>query len=215
MTAYFISGLGADERIFERVVLSKDIAVKHVHWIEPLPGEPLQEYCRRLLPQINTNDDFVLIGLSFGGMVAIELNKIIHPKKIIIISTVATANEFPLQFKIARLLRFPKTLPSWLLKTPNPITNWFFGVRTKEEKEMLRYFLKTVTPNYLKWSMKTVLNWKNHERPSNLFHIHGKEDKIFPFEKTHADAIVENTGHFMVYDKAEEVSRILTRIINT
>jgi esterase/lipase len=214
LITYFISGLGADERIFKKIVLPNNVIVKHIHWIEPLPQEALQEYCKRLLPQIDVNNEFILIGLSFGGMAAIELGKIIHPRQVIIISSVATAKEFPLPFKIVRLLRLHKIIPAWLLKIPNPIANWIFGVKTKKEKEMLRAFSKNVSPNYLKWSMNTVLNWNNKHKPDNLVHIHGKDDKIFPCSKTNADITLENGGHLMVYNQAKKISAILSDIIN-
>lgn len=214
MTAYFISGLGADERIFERIVLPKGILKKHVHWIEPLPHEPLPDYCRRLLAQIPADDAFILIGLSFGGMVAIELNQFIHPKQIILISTVATASEFPLKFKLARFLRLHKIIPAWLLKIPNPVTDWIFGVKTPGEKKLIRSFLKQVTPRYLKWSMNAVLNWKNEQRPHNLVHILGKNDRIFPYAKTNADILIEKGGHLMVYDQAEKINRVLADVID-
>jgi predicted alpha/beta hydrolase family esterase len=210
----FISGLGADERIFKKIVLPDNVIINHIHWIEPLPQEAIQEYCKRLLPQIDVNNKFILIGLSFGGMVAIELSKIIHPRQVIIISSVATAKEFPLQFKIVKHLRLHKIIPIRLIKIPNPIVNWFFGVKTKKEKEMLQAFSKNVSPNYLKWSMNTVLNWNNKQKPDNLVHIHGKNDKIFPSSKTNADITIEKGGHLMVYNQAKKISDILSDIIN-
>jgi pimeloyl-ACP methyl ester carboxylesterase len=213
LTAYFISGLGADEKIFNNIVLPDSISVKHVHWIEPLPKETFQHYCSRLLVQIDQTEEFVLIGLSFGGMVAIELSKSVRPRKIIIISTVATHHEFPLQFRLAKALHLTSIIPPAVLKIPNPLSNWFFSVKTKEEKELLRYFLKNVTPSYMRWSMNAVLNWKNGRRPGNLVHIHGNDDRIFPVGRTHADYIIRDTGHFMVYDQAEKISKLLTLLI--
>jgi pimeloyl-ACP methyl ester carboxylesterase len=214
LVIYFISGLGADERIFNNIALPTHVIIKHIHWIEPLPQETLQEYCRRLLPQIDVTDEFILIGLSFGGMVAIELSKIIHPRQVIIISSVATAKEIPFQFKIIRLFRLHKIISARLLKIPNPLVNWFFGVKTKKEKGMLRAFSKNVTPCYLKWSMNSVLNWNNKHKPDNLVHIHGKEDKIFPCSKTNADIILEQGGHLMVFNQAKKINAILSDFIN-
>ena len=213
MTAYFISGLGADERLFENIRLPHSIIVKHIHWIEPLANESLADYCKRLSGQIDTSNDFVLIGVSFGGIVAIELNKFLHPRYTIIISTVTTHKEFPLQFYLAKWLKLYQLFPASFLKTPNFITDWFFSAETKEEKELLKYFLKIVSPNYLRWAMNVVLHWKNEFKPPNLLHIHGERDRIFPSAKTHPDIIIKNAGHFMVYDHAEEISEIIARTI--
>jgi hypothetical protein len=209
LTVYFISGLGADERVFEKLKLLENITIKHVLWIEPLKNESLQNYCKRLAEQIDTSDEFVIIGMSFGGLAAVELSKIIHPKRIIIISTVATKKEFPLQFKLLRFSKLYKLITVSLLKIPMPVLYWFFGVETKYEKHLLQSFIKTVSKNYLSWSIHEVLNWKNEQRPANTFHIHGTADRIFPWKRTHADAIVKGGGHLMVHNRAEEISRII------
>lgn len=194
-------------------MLPKTIVVKHVHWIEPLPHEPLDAYCRRLLPQINATENFVLVGLSFGGMVAIELSKMLRPRCVIIISTVATCHQFPLQFKAARFLHLTEIVPMALLKIPNRVSFWFFSVKTPSEKALLRSFLKKVSVRYLKWSMKTVLHWKNTYIPENLYHIHGDSDRIFPVAKTQANCVIAGGGHFMVYHQATKISAVLARVI--
>lgn len=209
MTAYFISGLGADKKIFDRLRLPDNYDIVHIPWLEPEKGEPLSHYCERMGRQINQKDDFVLVGMSFGALVAIELSKTLHPKQVIIISSVASHHEFPFKFRLARALRLQKLVPVWLIKIPNPLLYWIFSAHTEKEKSMLRYFLRTVSPRYLKWSMSAVLNWKNEWRPKNLFHIHGTADRIFPIDQTHADAKIFGGGHFMAYDRADEISEIL------
>jgi pimeloyl-ACP methyl ester carboxylesterase len=209
LTAYFISGLAADRRAFARLKLPAYITIKHVEWIEPLEKESLQDYCKRLSSQINTDDEFILIGLSFGGMVAIELNRFLHPKDIILISSIATKNELPLRFKVIYFLKLHRILPANMIKLPVRLIYWFFNARTKKEKSLLLEYIQNVSNNYLKWSINAVLSWKNSERPQNLFHIHGTADRIFPFDTTHADVKVKDGGHLMVYDKADEINRIL------
>lgn len=214
LTVYFISGLGADERVFKKLKLPHNINVRHVHWIEPFKNESLQNYCKRLAEQIDTTDEFIIIGMSFGGLAAVELSKIIHPKQIIIISTVATAKEFPLQFKLLRLSKLYKLIPVSLLKIPMPVLYWFFGVETNYEKHLLKSFIKTVSRNYLSWSIHVVLNWKNKQRPANTFHIHGTADRIFPYQRTHADALIKGGGHLMVHNRADDVSKILSEYLS-
>jgi pimeloyl-ACP methyl ester carboxylesterase len=213
LTVYFISGLGADERVFEKLKLPQNISFRHVHWIEPLKQESLQDYCKRLANQIDSSDEFVIIGMSFGGLAAVELSKIIHPKQIIIISTVAAKKEFPLQFKLLRFSKLYKLIPVSLLRIPMPVLYWFFGVETNFEKQLLKSYIKTVSRNYLSWSIDVVLNWKNENRPANTFHIHGTADRIFPFKRTHADALIKGGGHLMVHNRAEDVSKILSDLL--
>src|SRR6478735_6112289 len=80
-TVYFISGLAADERLFHNLQLPENIKIKYLPWLEPEKAESMNSYCRRLAAPIDTNSGFVLVGLSFGGMAAIEMNKFLRPRK--------------------------------------------------------------------------------------------------------------------------------------
>jgi pimeloyl-ACP methyl ester carboxylesterase len=214
LTVYFISGLGADRRIFARLKLPPEIRIKYIDWIEPLKKESLIAYCKRLAVQVDAKDDFVLAGLSFGGMVAIELSRMLQPRLIILISSIATRNELPLHFRLVRNLKLNRITPAWLMKLPRPFIYWIFNARTKGERLMLRSFLENVSNPYLKWSINEVVNWENEQRPVNLFHIHGSSDRIFPYKNIHADVRIEDGGHLMVYDKAGEISKILSEKLN-
>ncbi len=66
---YFISGLGADERVFAYLDLG-DREYRHISWEIPTNHETLESYCWRLIAQIDLSQDICLIGVSFGGTVA-------------------------------------------------------------------------------------------------------------------------------------------------
>jgi len=215
LTAYFISGLGADNAVFAKLKMPAGIDIKHIEWIEPLKKESLENYCRRLSSQITAHDDFILVGLSFGGIVAIELNKFMPAKQIILISSIATKEELPLRYKIINWLRLIRIVPVSVLKFPVRLVYWFFNAGTKREKEMLRQYIKNISGNYLKWSLNAVLSWKNEERPSNLFHIHGTADRIFPCDNTHADVKIKNGGHLVVYDRGKEISEMIAKMMKS
>ena len=214
MIVYFISGQAPDEKIFENLSLPLHIHIRHIHWIEPLVQESLVHYCERLCDQIDSSDAFVLVGVSFGGIVSIELNKIIQPKQTIIISSIATKHELRPLFKFFNLLKIQKMVPPQMYKQYSPILNWYFGAKTKREKALLKFYTKSASKNYMKWAVNEILNWKNEKKPSNLFHIHGTKDRIFPHERTHADFKIKGGTHLMVHNRANEVSKLLTDQLN-
>jgi hypothetical protein len=215
LTVYFISGQAADEHLFKNLVLPPNHVIKHVQWIEPLKNETLADYAKRLSLQISTAGSYILIGVSFGGIVAIELNKILQPKYTIIISSIATKCEHPPHLKFFHFFKLHKLMPGAFYKLYNPFVNWCFGAQTNREKELLRYYLKGATKNYMKWAATEILNWKNESRPKNLLHIHGTSDRIFPHQFTHADIKIKNGTHLMIHNRAEEMSKILTQKINS
>lgn len=215
MTVYFISGQGADEKLFENLTLPPSISIKYVQWIEPFNKETLADYTQRLSQQIDASRSFILVGVSFGGIVAIELNKILQPKFTVIISSIATKKERPPHFLFINFLKLHKLMPGSFYKWYNPFIDWYFGAETKREKELLHYYMKTVTKNYMKWATNEVLNWENTSKPQNLFHIHGTSDRIFLHQYTHADIKIKNGTHLMVHNRASEISKILAEKINS
>lgn len=214
MTVYFISGQAADEKLFENLALPSHLLIKHVHWIEPLKHESLIDYCRRLAEQIDASGDFVLIGVSLGGIVSVELNKLLHPKQTIIISSIATRQELRPVLKFIGLFKIHKLVPAGFYKWYSPLLDWYFGAKNKREKALLRFYAHSTTKNYMKWAVNEILNWNNEKRPANLFHIHGTKDRIFPYKRTHADILIKDGTHLMVHNRADEISRILTERLN-
>jgi len=106
-------------------------------------------------------------------------------------------------------------MPASFYKWYNPFVNWYFGAINKREKELLHYYMKSVTKNYMKWATNEILNWKNETRPQNLLHIHGTSDHIFLYQYTHADIKIKNGSHLMVHNRSEEISKILVEKINS
>jgi len=59
-----------------------------VRLVDPLGDESLESYAKRLSEHIPKNDEVVLIGVSFGGIIVQEIHKLVNTKKVIIISSV-------------------------------------------------------------------------------------------------------------------------------
>ncbi len=74
MKMYLIGGLGADERVFK--YLSLEFKTEIIQWIEPMPKEKISAYALRVSQQINQNEEFGILGVSIGGIVAIEISNI-------------------------------------------------------------------------------------------------------------------------------------------
>ena len=213
MKAYFISGLGADRRAFYKIQLPPGYPPVYLDWIPPLPSENFADYAKRFSGLIQRNEDFILIGLSFGGMLASEIAKIISPKKLIIISSLSNRKELPWYFRIAGKLKMHKILSPALYKQAT-LLNRFMGAGNKEMKAIVYSYVHDIDPKFIKWSLNVIVNWSHKERILNLVHIHGSRDHLLPNRYVKADYIIEKGGHLMVMNQAEEVNRILKKILN-
>ena len=212
MKAYLISGLGADERVFSRIQLPPGYEPVHLDWIAPLKDEPLEDYAKRFSKRINANESFILIGVSFGGMLASEIAKIIPPKKLIIISSLSNYKELPWYFKLAGKLGLHKIIIPGIYKQAT-ILNRFMGAGNKEMKAIVYSYVNNIDPKFIRWSLNIIVNWPHTERLLNLIHIHGSRDHLLPNRYVKADHVVQNGGHLMVMNKAEEVNKILEQIL--
>jgi pimeloyl-ACP methyl ester carboxylesterase len=209
VTVYFISGLGADKRAFKNIKLPDKFEIIHIDWLSPLDNETLTEYCLRLSDKIDRQKPFVLIGLSFGGIVVAELSKSLKPNKSIIISSASSSKQLPWFYKAIGWLRVHKLIPVALLKSANRLTFWAFGIKTADEKILITQILKDIDKVYLKWAINEILNWRSNEKPRNLLHIHGTDDNILPIRFVQPDIRINGGRHLMVLSMSDTINEIL------
>lgn len=204
---YIFSGLGADERVFQRLDFSGCLPT-FIKWIRPQDNETIEHYTMRLLEQIKTTSP-ILIGLSFGGLIAIEVAKQIDTEKVILIASAKTKKEIPFYYRIAGKLRLHKLLPAKLLKSSNFLTNWFFGTSSTSEQQLLKQILNDTDAIFLKWAIDKVVHWTNLTPIKNIFHIHGTSDRILPLKFVNCNTTINNGGHLMTLNKAEALNKII------
>ncbi|MBS1496140.1 MAG: alpha/beta hydrolase [Bacteroidetes bacterium] len=208
---YIFSGLGADKRIFQNLDF-EGMEVHFVDWITPLPKEAIEEYAKRISQKITSNSP-IIIGLSFGGMLAIEIGKIIYTEKIILISSAKTKSELPFYYRIAGRLGLQKIIPVSFFKTPTYFSNWYFGTENIKDKKVLADIMQDADPVFLKWAIEKILNWKNTVTLSNLYHIHGTRDIALPILFVKPNVKVPGAGHLMVYNKPVIISEFIKKTI--
>ncbi len=206
---YLFSGLGADKRVFKHLKFN-DFEPVFIDWISPEENESIEHYATRISRQIE-NENPVILGISFGGIIAIEISKQFKTRKLILLATAKTRDELPKFYLALGKLGALKILPTRLLKKSNCITNYFFGAKTEEDRKTLKEILDDTDPKFLKWALHKILHWKNMELPKNFVHIHGTEDKIIPIKKNRSDIEIKNGGHFMTLNQFDELNRVINR----
>ena len=213
MKLYCIPGFGVDDKIFGNLKLNADL--HFMNWLDPLPKESLKAYAARMASEI-TDDEPVIVGISFGGMIAVEIAKIRPVKQIILISSTKLRSELPKHLRTIGLLRLDKLFPVKKVQQSDrfyEVANRRLGAITPEEKQFANSYRKTANLNYVNWSFDKILNWKNKECPDNTIHIHGNKDKIFPIKYIQPTHVIENGTHMMVWNRADEISRIINEAL--
>ncbi|WP_439880033.1 alpha/beta hydrolase [Pontibacter sp. MBLB2868] len=213
-TIYFISGLGADWRMFQFLKLPDHLHQQQIKWLDPLNlDESLESYAQRLLPQIADTANPIFVGFSFGGLVAIELAKLLRPRKTILISSLATRHALPWYYRLAGKTHLHKVMPFKLMQNTYPLAPFFFGAHTPYERRMLKSVFFRIDENFLRWALGRLLEWQQATVPPNIVQIHGTADLILPLYDRPDIIKIQHGQHLMVLHKPEAVSNVLSRIL--
>lgn len=212
-TIYCISGLGADERAFAKLTID-GFKLNVIPWLMPVHDETIQQYALRMRAGI-TEENPILMGLSFGGMVCTEIAKQIPVQKVILISSIKSSKELPFWMKTVATLKLHKIVPLKSTRLTQPIQNRMLGIQSAEEKTLVASLRKAVHLPYTKWAVNEAINWKNNWQHPHTYHIHGDNDHMFPIKNIRASRIIKKAGHFMIMNRAAEVSRYINSILGT
>ena len=207
---YFMPGLATGPEIFEHLDLSSEIYdFFYLKWKEPLSlEESLEDYTKRMCEDIHHKNP-VLIGVSFGGIIMQEISKLIDSKKVIIISSVKTKNEFPLTYKVLIKSKLYKLFPTKTVSNFENYSFFFIGKSLKKKAETYKKYFSVRDENYIKWSIHTVLHWQQENVLADITHIHGTKDTVFPIKNIHNVIEIEGGTHAMILTKSKKISKII------
>ncbi|MES2574896.1 MAG: YqiA/YcfP family alpha/beta fold hydrolase [Bacteroidota bacterium] len=210
---YFMPGLAASTAIFERIILSEDVfEVVFLEWEIPLQKETLSEYAKRIVQKIE-HPNPVLIGVSFGGILVQEMAKLIDVRKVIIISSVKSNQEFPRRMKVAKFTKMYKLIPTSLLSNIESFARLFLGTKIKQRLELYKKFLSVRDRYYLDWAMRQVILWDRTIADEKVIHIHGDADEVFPMKYISNCIQIKGGTHVMILNKYKWLNENLPRII--
>lgn len=209
---YCISGFGADERVFSKLDFG-DHPIHFISWLTPLKKESIEQYAKRMGEKIQ-HDNPILLGLSFGGIMCIEIAKIIKTHKVILISSIKSFREMPLWMRLAGKSKLNKFFPLKSFRIIEPIENYNLGIENSDELKLVREYRRNISQQYTNWAIHQILHWKNEWQPGALIHIHGDKDHIFPIKNIKADYIIAGGGHFMIMNRAEKVNGIIKDLLS-
>ncbi len=212
INAYLIPGQGADERMFEAIQLDSNYVAKPIQYCTPTKDKTLPEYAHILAEQIDTTKPFILIGVSLGGMLAVEMSTFLKPEKVILISSAKNRKEIPLRYRIFNQFPLHEIIPSKWIKQGAFLAQPLVEPDSKG-KEVFDRMLLDKDPDYLKHTIAMIVGWDREETPPNIIHIHGTSDNTLPYRLVKADYTIEGGSHMMVMTKADEVNAILKKIL--
>ena len=206
-------GLAASSMVFENIKLdSKKYSLHRIDWIQPKKNESLNAYCIRLSKNIKHKNP-ILLGVSFGGIIVQELEKIINVKKLIIVSSVKSHKEYPILYKIARDYQLNNALPFGMFDNFIKFSLKLNINKLYKRIDLAERYLTERNEIYLEWAVWSLLNWKQEKYRPDLIHIHGDKDKVFPIENISSCIKIKGGRHEMIILKAKWFNENLPSLI--
>lgn len=209
MDLYLIPGLGADRRLFNKLDLGAH-APHFLDWPTMPEGSTLKDFALALAGNIDATKPHALVGVSMGGMVAQELAALTHSAQVVIISSWKGPQEMPMPIRMMRGKHPERMLTPAVFKHTLPLVRWQMGVETPEDVALLDALVQAHPLEQLKIQINACLAWEGPAtRVERLVHIHGDADRLMPIAYIKDPMVIKGGGHFMVFNKAGEVSAAL------
>lgn len=211
----YLPGLSADKRLFSE--MKKYLPGEDIVWPDFNTNDSLSSFAKKCNELNSIKPEDILIGFSFGAMVAKEMRKEVKYAKsgvgLVMLSGCRNRNAVDSKFK--RNAKFIQYLPNFILRILSIYIGPQFTARSRGEKEyskLLKQMAKDSDLHFLKNSAIACVNWKDMSDVPML-QIHGEKDSVIPYPNQDPDYIIDGANHLICYTHAQEVSNLISKIL--
>ncbi|MDT0607184.1 alpha/beta fold hydrolase [Croceitalea rosinachiae] len=212
-SVYLMPGMAANPSIFDNLKLDPDkFRVHHLKWFQPDRGITLEDYAKKMCAYIS-DEEPVLLGVSFGGILVQEMARHVRTKKVVVVSSVKSERELPKRMLFAKYTKVHKLLPTGLVNNVELLAKYAFGETATKRLALYEQYLSIRDKYYIDWSIDNIVNWKQKEVLPNLLHIQGEKDAVFPIANISSCIQVKNGTHTMIIHRAKWFNENLPTLI--
>lgn len=208
MKVYALSGLGADERLFENMELDVPAQLIPLPWISPGNSQTIADYAARIVDHYKPEPGSILMGVSFGGMIIQEMAHLMKANSLVLISTMTSRDDLPLAMKTAAAARIHPILKKDFLSGLAWLGDKFTS-KSKEGRDLFYQMIQDSDADVLSFGARAILDWRPPGIEAPVLRIHGDKDRVFPLKKEWNAKIIKGGNHFMIFDKGEEISGLV------
>ncbi|MEO1450188.1 MAG: alpha/beta hydrolase, partial [Bacteroidota bacterium] len=203
---YVLPGLGTDVALFDKIDSKNDWG--RLDWIMPAsPGESLSSYASRMASAIPATEEPVLLGVSFGGVIAQEIAQIRPVKGVILVSSLVSPAEKPWWLHLFRhvpLYRLGKG--DWRIRTV-PIWAPLWGITHPDEQQFLQEMFARADDRVRMWSVAQLANWGGCTSRVPVLRLHGDRDGLFTVAEPESCEMIAGGTHFMIWQQADYIRK--------
>ena len=201
-----LPGMGGDGRLFrpQRAVFPNLIVPS---WIEPLPKESLVDYAARFAKVIDPGQPCFLGGVSFGGVVALEVASHLMTRECFLLGSIRSPQEIPRRLRLFRSVSGLVMIPKWLSPCVLACGSRYLNPTVRGALHQVH----DADGRFLRWAAQAILNWTPSDgvKSVRVSQINGDRDRVFPHGLTKADRVVPGAGHLVSLTHPDVVNQFL------
>ena len=211
MNIVYLPGLETDERLF--FPLKERFGGSSLQWLEPVKNETLSDYAKRIAEQISMkeNSSLHLVGLCFGGVVAMEIAQHIEVKSIVTMNVPGDSKDIREEFRNAVQIgsKMPLTVLKGLLAMKGPSFYQEKEELNDEQTAVLSDMMKGLNMEFLRWAAVASAEW-NQPTPFEFscphLALHGGKNQIIKTPKVMKTERLQEAGHLIPLTHFDELS---------
>jgi hypothetical protein len=115
--------------------------------------------------------------------------------------------------KFGKITKSYKLLPLKWINDFESLISFVLGPKIKKRIELYRKYLSVRDENYLSWSIRELIEWKQNKPIDNIIHIHGSKDVIFPANLLSDYIELPGGDHAMILKRAEWINKRIPKLI--
>jgi pimeloyl-ACP methyl ester carboxylesterase len=180
----------------------------------PQLDETVAQYAQRVAAAVRVpRGPFILAGVSFGGILALEMAPLLKPSAVVLVASCrSTGILASWTRRLGPKLRF---VPGPLCKPLVGLMLWWYcrHERLSPRQQLLMTTMYRDSPSiFFRWAAVRLTNWQcSVALPCPVYHIHGGRDRLFGATCMDCppDELVGDAGHAISMTHARIVNRFL------
>ena len=209
-----LPGLGLDDRLYALQKVEFP-GIRVPAWLPPEYFESLADYARRMAQAVDPGGPCFVGGMSFGGMVALEMSRHLDCRGCLLISTVRSPQELPYWAKF--LAPWAWILPpraDLVAAVAGTLLLWTIGRVFPPRWKLFCLHLSRTRAPIMPWACRAVVSWKPSPVTCPVYQIHGDSDPILPHRLTQSDLVIPRAGHLLPLSHPFVITELLRRVVN-
>ena len=206
----YISGIGADGRAFTKLDIQGEYEHVYTHWISFNASDSLESYVTRFIETYAITPQDVLVGLSFGGLIAQKISELVGNSKVVLVCSFRSKRDLRPLWHLCLRWKLYWLFPTFQIPLITPIVTISLNARSRESRQTTTAMLKDSDFRFIRWALKEIaVNDLSDTFKESFLILNGTRDLLVRTWQAKLTSIIKGGSHFMVFDRADQITPII------